>query len=284
MEKKSEWLLDHANNEFSQNGEDGVIQKILDLIPDKNNWCVEFGAWDGIYLSNVKSLIEQRDYSAVLIEGSKKRYEVLKNNYVDYKDVYPINSYVGFSSADCLDVVLSEIEIPCDFDFLSIDVDGNDYHIWDAINQYSPKVICIEFNPTIPTEVEFVQIADPSVNQGSSLLSLVKLGKAKGYELVSVLPWNVIFVKSMYFPLLDINDNNPSTLRKNLEFITYIFTGYDGKVILQGSKSLCWHDINYQDDNLQILPKYLRKAPFNYGYIEKLFLRMLKIIKFRKSK
>lgn len=277
--KQPKWLLGYKNDIYSQCGEDGVIEKILDIIPDKNKWCVEFGAWDGIFLSNVRSLIESSNYSAVLIEGSEERFQTLKNNYSKYNNVYPLNGFVGYSEKDNLDTILKTIEIPKDFDFLSIDVDGNDYHIWDAMKKYSPKVVCIEFNPTVPTEVEFVQEANPRVNQGSSLLSLVKLGKEKGYELVSVLPWNAFFVKSEYFPLYEISENSPQQLRKSTELVTHIFSGYDGKIILQGGQKLCWHGVSFNDKNLQILPKFLRTAPFNYGRVRKLLLYVLKKMK-----
>jgi len=81
-------------------------------------------------------------------------------------------------------------------------------------------VTCIEFNPTIPTEVRFVQRADLQMNQGASLLSLVELGKEKSYELVAVLPFNAFSVDSKYYPLFEINNNAPEKLRKDLSFIT----------------------------------------------------------------
>ncbi len=49
--KPSNWLLDYGKNVYSQTGEDGVIEKILDILPDRDSWCVEFGAWDGVHLS-----------------------------------------------------------------------------------------------------------------------------------------------------------------------------------------------------------------------------------------
>lgn len=72
MNAKPEWLLDYASNIYSQTGEGGVIAKILAMLPETDHWCVEFGAWDGLFLSNVRRLIEENDYSAILIEGDKK--------------------------------------------------------------------------------------------------------------------------------------------------------------------------------------------------------------------
>ncbi len=135
--------------------------------------------------------------------------------------------------------------------------------------EYRPKIVCIEFNPTIPNEVRFVQPADPLVNQGAGLLSLVELGKGKGYELISVLPYNALFVDSQYYPLFKIEDNKPETLRPSPVGITYLFSGYDGTIFLHGNKKLPWHGIELKESKMQYLPRFLRKYPANYGIIEK---------------
>ena len=74
MPTKNQWLLDHAANVHSQAGEDGVLAKVLEIIGASTKWCVEFGAWDGKYLSNTYNLIESQGFSAVMIEGSEKRH------------------------------------------------------------------------------------------------------------------------------------------------------------------------------------------------------------------
>ena len=180
MKKTSMWLLNYKSDKYSQMGEDGVIEEILKILPKNDKWCVEFGAWDGQYLSNTRNLIESQDYAAVLIEGSKTKFKELEKNYAKNPKVITLNQFVGFEKKDNLDQILTKTSIPIDFDFLSIDIDGNDYYVWKTMVKYQPKAVCIEFNPTIPTEVKFIQKADNSVNQGSSLLSLVELGKEKG--------------------------------------------------------------------------------------------------------
>jgi hypothetical protein len=274
VKRESAWLLDFKGDTYSQTGEDGVIAKILSTLPERNRWCVEFGAWDGVYLSNTRNLIENAGYSAVLIEGGKTKWSELQRNYADRKNVVTISAFVGFSENDNLDVILSETALPLDFDFLSIDVDGNDYHIWKAIAKYRPKLICIEFNPTIPTEVSFVQRADPFVNQGAGLLALVELGKEKGYELVAVLSFNAFFVDSKYYPLFEIADNRPETLRKDLGRITHLFSGYDGTVFLHGYKRFPWHEFQMNESTIQQVPKFLRKYPGNYSRFERTAFRL----------
>jgi hypothetical protein len=257
------WLLEYRSNIYSEMGEDGIIKKILEILPSNDKWCVEFGAWDGQHASNTRNLILHEDYSTVLIESDKAKFAELQKNYAREKRVITINQFVGFKNEDNLDCILKLTPIPIDFDLLSIDIDGNDYYAWEAMSQYQPKLVCIEFNPTIPTEIRFVQPADPAINQGASLLSLVELGKKKGYELVSVLPYNAFFVKSEYYPLFEITDNTPAVLRTHLDYITYLFSGYDGTIFLRGNLRLPWHDIELKEPKVQHVPKFLRKYPYH---------------------
>ena len=269
MRKPSTWLLEHRRNVHSQTGEDGIIDRILSVLPARNEWCVEFGACDGAFLSNTCRLIEERGYSAVLIEASVKKFRELTRRFGCTPRVFPVNAFVGFQRRDGLDALLSRQPIPRDFDFLSIDIDGNDYHTWHTTVEYRPKVVCIEFNPTIATDVTFVQAPDPGISQGSSLLALTELGKQKGYELVCVLPWNAIFVDECYFPLFEIDDNSPARMRTDTSLVTHMFVGYDGSIHLVGAKQLAWHGVELDEGDFQPLPKRLRKYRGNYSQVEK---------------
>jgi len=264
-------LLEFRRDVYSQAGEDGVIGMILETLPATDHWCVEFGAWDGEHLSNTRHLIESHDYSAVLIESSRKAFQGLERRYSGNPKVITVNKSVGFTAADSLDRILETTPIPRDFDFLSIDIDGNDYHAWQAVSAYRPKVVCIEFNPTIPTEVTFVQRADPAVKQGSSLASIVDLATAKGYELVAVLSFNAFFVVSEFYRRFNIADNRPQVLREDLSAITYLFSGFDGTIYLRGLQELPWHRISLRESKMQHLPAALRKYPLDYTPIETLF-------------
>ena len=274
MDRPSAWLQDFQRTVYSQTGEDGIIEKILEILPVKDNWCVEFGAWDGMALTNTRLLIESKNYSAVLVEAAKDRYQNLKRNYAHRPNVYPVNRFVGFRADDNLDQILSATPIPLDFDFLSIDIDGNDYHVWEAFSKYSPKALVIEYNPTIPTHIRFVQPADPSVNQGSSLLSLVELGKKKGYELVCALQFNAFFVRKEYYPLFEIKDNSPDVLRTDLGVITYLFQGFDGTIFLHGHCRLPWHETPIRASRLQYLPKFLRRDSGSYSTFDKIIFAL----------
>ena len=270
MKRASTWLLEFKRNVHSLTGEDGIIEKILEILPCKDKWCVEFGAWDGLFMTNTRNLIESKRYSAVLIEADKKKYRKLQRNYSQHDNIITINRFVGFGGTDNLDQILQDMPIPHDFDILSIDIDGNDYHVWKRILKYKPKVVIIEFNPTIPSHIRFVQPADSILNQGASLLSLVELGKEKGYQLVSVLQFNAFFVREEYYSLFQMESNDPEVLRTDLKNITYLFSGYDGTVFLRGCCRLPWHDIPLKESRVQPLPRFLRKYLANYTLIQKI--------------
>jgi len=263
-------LLDYASNVFSQSGEDGIINKVLETLTAKDKWCVEFGAWDGQHLSNTCNLIENYGYNAVLIEGDPERAIDLRRRYCGKPNINVFNRFVGFGTDDGLDSILAQSAIPQNFDILSIDIDGNDYHVWKAVEKYTPKVVCIEYNPTIPSEVEFVQPADPEVNHGSSLLSLNMLSLTKNYRLVAVTSLNAIFVQAKYFPQFGIANNDPATLRETCPAVAHIFCGYDGTIFIKGQERLLWHDLQYKA-RIRQLPRMFRLYPGNFG-ITKAFI------------
>ncbi len=262
------WLLAHAANVYSQTGEDGVIAAMLRCLPVRDRWCVDVGAYDGIEMSNTRLLIETEGYSGVLIEASRAAFERLQRNCDGRPGVHAVHARAGFGPADGLDALLSRYPVPREFDFLSIDVDGNDYHVWHAMAAYRPKAICIEFNPTIPPEVPFVQRAEGRVAQGASLLALVELGRTRGYELVGVVGCNACFVDARYFPLFGIDDNSPARLWTDRSAVTYLFSGYDGSIHLAGRRMLPWHGLPLTERGLQRLPWFLRKYPGHYSRAE----------------
>ncbi len=273
-------LLDYIGDVFSQSGEDGVIAKILETLPRTDKWCVEFGAWDGEYLSNTRHLIKDKGYSGVLIEGGADKYRDLLKRYGGDSRVHCLQGFVGFSAADSLDVYLQRTPIPRDFDLLSIDIDGNDYHVWKAVALYQPKAVVIEFNPTVPTECEFVQPPDETLSQGCGLLPLVKLGKEKGYELVATTLTNAFFVRAEYLPLFGIPDNRPAFLREDSSRVAHLFSGYDGTLFVQGFDRSVWNDIPYAW-RLHQIPKAFRIYVGNMGPVRRfLFDRYYAWLKF----
>lgn len=274
--KKNTWLLDYAKNIYSQKGEDGIIEKIIEVIGEKKDWCVEFGAWDGRFLSNTHNLM-QKGWSGVFIEGSKKRYEDLLNTYAGNTNAHCVCAFVDFEGENRLDSILSRTNIPKNFGVLSIDIDGNDYHIWDSLHKYDPRVVVIEFNPSIPLDVPFVQPKNMSVNQGSGLLALVILGKKKGYELICTTTHNAFFVKKELYPLFEISDNSPEVLNEERKGIMQVFQLYDGTLVFTGPQRILWHGIPLK--GFQPIPKIFRVFPSVMGPIRFFFFRIWRKLK-----
>ena len=255
---KSCYLSNFAENVTSQNGEDGIVQKILEIIGMRNKWVVEIGAWDGKYLSNSWSLTNRKGWHGVLVEGDEKRCAKLRTDYAHLPAVTVRQEFVGFDATapNAIDRILVETAAPKDFDVLSIDIDGNDYYVWRAMTRYKPRIVIIEYNPTVANDVVFVQDPDAAINQGCSLLALIRLGKEKGYELACVTACNGIFVREDAFPALGIADNDIDALR--CDDGPRILFGYDGTVFTASLDNVPWTSIRLEHEDLQVLPKALR--------------------------
>lgn len=252
------YLLRHKRDVTSQGGEDGIIEEIFNIIGEKSRWCAEFGAWDGKYLSNTYTLIANRDWSGALIEGNPERFADLCRTYAGNARAHPVAAVVGFDpERDSLDRILGRTPIPVGFDLLSIDIDGNDWHVWESLAAYRPRVVVIEFNPSIPNDVAFVQDRDFGINQGCSLRALIDLAKAKGYELVCATDWNGIFVAAEEFPRFGIADNGIDALYAPV-CDGRVFHGYDGTIYTAGMPGMLWREQAIAADALQIVPAEAR--------------------------
>lgn len=212
--KSPNWLSEYRKVITSQHGEDGVLEKIFEVIAPKNKWCVEFGAWDGKFYSNTFNLIVNRGWQGVEIEPHAEKFAELKKTYKGFP-VVCANSKVEVCGVNSLDNILKNTACPKDFDFLSIDVDGPDYYIWESFVDYNPRVVCVECSPTLRNGEEFIQpILFPRKKYiGTSLASLTKLAKRKGYELISVCAINAFFVTKQLFSLFEIEDNSVSNYK-----------------------------------------------------------------------
>jgi hypothetical protein len=222
---------------------------------------VEFGAWDGKVFSNTYELMKGGRWSGVFVEADRTRFEDLLKTYQGNPRAHCLNHFVTFTGESSLDSLLAKTPIPRDFDLLCIDIDGNDYHIWDSVKRYEPRVVIIEFNHTIPSQVEFVQPRDMRVRQGSSPLSLVKLGKSKGYELICVTEYNAIFVRSSLLGAFHIANNELSRLRPGTLEEFYLFQLFDGTFVVGGPSRMPYHSLPIQQRRFQILPKMFRVYP-----------------------
>lgn len=247
-----------GRNIHSQSGEDGILEEILRRLPDFPPWAVEFGAWDGKTFSNCYQLIQEREFSAVMIEANREKFVELQRTFAAQPRVCCVQEFVTFSGDTSLDAVLARTPIPREFGVLSIDIDGADYHVWDSLHSYRAHVVVIEFNPSIPNDIEFIQPRDMGVYQGSSLLALANLGQRKGYELAAVTDLNAIFVKQSALGELGLKDNSIDRLRPVNRYATRLYQLYDGTLVLDGCQRLLWDGVPLAPEKLQVLPRWLR--------------------------
>lgn len=254
-------LLAYSKNVTSEHGEDGVIERIFEIIGEGEKWCVELGALNGVHGSNVWSLIHKRGWSSVLIEADKTQFEKLEKECAGIATAHCINAYVSFDGNDSLDAIFARTLLPKTLDLFSLDIDGNDYHLWESLKEYRPRVMVVEFNPTIPNDIEFVQPRDMRVFQGSSLHSLVTLAKDKGYELVAANEVNAFFVLRELFSRFNITDNSIDALHTDTQFHTRLYQLYDGTLRIAGYDRLMWHGRKIDVDKLQVLSPTARHYP-----------------------
>lgn len=250
-------LLRYMRNVTSQFGEDGIIEHIIDVIKPADKYCVEFGAWDGVLHSNCNNLLKNHGWSGLMIEADPDKFTKLMATYRGFPKVSYANRFVNFTGEDRLDQILGEEEAPKSFGVLSIDIDGNDYYIWESLTAYTPEIVVIEMNPSIPNDVVFVQDKSFEVNQGCSLLALIRLGRQKGYELAVCTEGNAIFVRRDKFPLLGVTDNDIWALYRP-DQDGRIFHGFDGTFHVVGVDRLLWHEKFVSSADFQVLPKAQR--------------------------
>ena len=200
-------LNNFRNNIYSQNGEDGIIEEIIKRlnITNKNNWCVEFGAWDGKYLSNTYNLVKN-GWNAIYIEGDKNKFQDLLQTKKENNNIIAINKYVSKNknSASCLDNILKNTKIPSKFEILSIDIDSYDLEVWESIISYKPKIVIIEINSEyLPGIIKWHSDKNENVN-GNSFSATLEVGKGKGYKLIFH-SGNMIFVEEELVDMLNID-------------------------------------------------------------------------------
>jgi hypothetical protein len=171
---------------FSQNGEDGVLAELLGRLGTSGRWFVEFGIENGTE-GNCVFLADVMGWSGLFLEPAEAAYEELLRKYSANPLVRTQRAMVR---PDNVEELFEQGGVPSEPDVLSIDVDGNDYWIWEAIVSYSPRIVVIEYNAHWPPQKRWVQPYDPESvwqrtdHQGASLGALRSLGEQKGYRLI----------------------------------------------------------------------------------------------------
>ena len=206
-------LLWHCKNIYSQRGDDGIIRKIFEIMGIKKGFFVEFGAWDGIFLSNCRQLFSE-DWDGVFIEASERKFNQLSFNYKDFPNIICVNEFVAHAAAlrgRTIDEIAQEYFPRREIDLLVIDIDGLDYKIFESMD-IRPKVVCIEGGfPWHPQLKNMVPDNIACFNLQQPLSVIIEIGKKKGYEAVCF-NQNTYFVRKEFHHLFSNIENDPLIL------------------------------------------------------------------------
>jgi hypothetical protein len=202
---------------YSQGAEEAMLARVFELVPPRRRFCVEIGASDGLRNSNTARLVREQGWAGMMIESADYRFGKLRDNYVGVDHVRLVQARVQPATVDQL---LADAGVPVDLDLVSIDIDGNDYWVWQAIERFRPQVVVIEYNPYYAPPERWVMKQNPAhewdgtTYYGASLESLAALGKRKGYELICCDRQgnNAFFVEAALFPRFALEDNRPQVL------------------------------------------------------------------------
>ena len=185
-------LSDNEYRVFSQWGEDGIIQFLLKHIEIERKIFVEFGVED-YREANTRFLLKNNNWSGLVIDGSGDNLNRLRSQLQTYW-MYNLKAVEAFITKDNINEILKDNGIIGEIGLLSIDIDGNDYWVWQAIDVINPVIVIVEYNHrfgsdiavTIPYDENFVRSkAHYSwIYFGASLKALCLLAKRKGYVFV----------------------------------------------------------------------------------------------------
>lgn len=179
-------LTAHEFSVFSQNGEDGVIAELLNRCGVGGQFFVEFGVGNGSEC-NTAFLAHTMGWSGVYFEPHPPSYEALEFRY---RNNPAVATFPDAITAENVEERFAAAGVPREPDILGIDIDGNDYWVWKAIEGYRPRIVIIEYNSTLDTAVSRVQPYartegwDHSSGYSASLAALERLAESKGYRLV----------------------------------------------------------------------------------------------------
>jgi len=140
---------------YSQGGEDGVLEKVFELIEPTSRFAIEFGCADGVTGSNVRHLITNLGWSGLLMDGDTKALEKARKAYEGFPKAKIVEAWVYPGNVETL---FEKNGVPRDLDLLVIDIDSNDYYVWQAVHDYRPKVVLIEFNAGFPPPQKAVPV------------------------------------------------------------------------------------------------------------------------------
>lgn len=176
---------------FSQWGDDGIIQYLINKIEIPVKSFIEFGV-ENYQESNTRFLLINDNWSGLVMDSSKKNINYIKNDSISWK--YSLLSKEAFINSENINDLISSSGFNGEIGILSIDIDGNDYWIWKAINVVNPVIAIVEYNSvlgadrsiTVPYKKTFSRTKEHYSNLyfGASLSALCFLAEEKGYYFI----------------------------------------------------------------------------------------------------
>ena len=179
----------YGSKVYSQSDEDGILREIFNRIGTTNKVFVEFGAETG--MENNSRLLLETGWRGLWIEGVPEYCAAIRAQYNREIVTGRLKFVEGFVNSENINQLISNAGFNGEIDFLSVDIDGNDYHVYEAIEVVKPRVLCLEHNHTFPPPEEWVMPYDTEFRwgqqgseYGASLSSLTRLAGEKGMTLV----------------------------------------------------------------------------------------------------
>lgn len=176
---------------FSQYGDDGIIQFLVDYLDINKKCFIEFGV-ENYLESNTRYLLLENNWEGLIIDGSKKNIDFVKRENLYWR--HSLTAIHSFVTAENINTILSDAGFIGEVGLLHIDIDGNDYWVWNAITCIDPSIVIIEYNSlfgkersiTIPYNPTFYRTNFHYSNlyYGASLKALIDLSAKKGYEFI----------------------------------------------------------------------------------------------------
>ena len=195
---------------YSQWGEDGIIEWIVAHLPGIPRTFVEFGVED-FSEANCRFLLRNRGWKGLVMDGHEGNMTLLRNRPIVWQ--YDLSAVQAFVTAENIDDLLRDNGFTGQIGLLSVDIDGNDYWVWDRIEAIDPAIVVCEMNGvlgdrypiTVPYNPYFERLKGHHSGQyfGASVAALRHLGEKKGYEFLGTNSRGV----NAFFVRKDLADN-----------------------------------------------------------------------------
>jgi hypothetical protein len=196
---------------FSQWGEDGIIGWLVGMLPEIPRTFVEFGVVD--YLeANTRLLLQMQNWRGLVMDGSADNIQAINRQDISWR--HDLTAKCAFIDSENINGLMTDAGFQGEIGLLSIDIDGNDYWVWKAINTLNPAIVVSEYNAvlgdlhelTVPYRADFDRSRAHYSNQyfGASIQALAALAKKKGYTFIGTTSTgcNAFFIRNDLAPTI----------------------------------------------------------------------------------